>query len=147
MLTFTSAEKEKILATNNNAKAANYTQKLYISYMFRLYDDTKYYAEEFLACVASSTWANLVFAHSFRAFYIGLTSYWVARNSGDAEKWYERGNESKLALRKWAETCQWTFENKWYLLEAEEAFCNGNFDDAKDYYEKAVASAKEHKVR
>ena len=75
-------------------------------------------------------------------------SFWVARNSRDDEnQWYERGNESKLALRKWAETCQWNFEHKWYLLEAEEAFCNGRFDDAKLYYEKAVTSAKDHKVR
>eukprot|EP00986_Skeletonema_menzelii_P005634 scaffold2092_cov165-Skeletonema_menzelii.AAC.2 len=43
------------------------------------------------------------------------------------------------------ETSRWTFENKWYLLEAEEAFCNGSFVDAKFYYEKAVASAKTHK--
>ena len=74
-------------------------------------------------------------------------SYWVARNSSDREQWYERGNKSKLALKKWAETCSWNFENEWYLLEAEEAFCNGNVDDAKAYYEKAVTSAKDHKVR
>ena len=123
-------------------------QELYISFMFRLYEDTKYYAEEFLACVASSTWSNLVFVHSFYTFYFGLASYWVARSSrGERDQWYDRGNESKLALKKWAETCQWTFEHKWYLLEAEEAFCNGNFDGAKEYYEKAVTSAKDHKVR
>ena len=143
-----SPEEEKILATNNSARTTHSFQKLYISFMFRLYDETKDYAEEFLACVANSTWVNLIFAHSFHAFYIGLVSFWVARSSSDCrEQWYERGNKSKLALRKWAETCRWNFENKWYLLEAEEAFCNGKYDDAKAYYEKAVTSAKEHKVR
>ena len=143
-----SAEEEKILATNNNAKAADYTQKLYLSFMFRLDDETKDYTEKILACIAKSTWSNLIFTHSCRAFYIGLASYWVVRCSSDREQWwFDRGNESKLALKKWAETCQWTFEHKWYLLEAEEAFCNRNFDDAKAYYEKAVTSAKDHKVR
>ncbi|KAL7491984.1 hypothetical protein ACHAWT_001238 [Skeletonema menzelii] len=142
---FIFSEEENILATNNHVKTTYYAQKMYISFMFRLFEETKANAEKFVACIASSTWANLVFVHSFRTFNIGLISFWVARNSGDGEQWYERGNKSKLALRKWSETSQWTFENKWYLLEAEEAFCNSNFDDAKLYYEKAVKSAKAHK--
>ena len=142
-----SAEEEKILATNSNAKSTHYIQKMYNSFMFRLYDETKACAEKFLACENRSTWVNLVFGQSFRAFYIGLASYWVARSSSDRKQWYEIGNKSKSALRKWAETCRWNFEHKWYLLEAEEAFCDGKYDDAKAYYEKAVTSAKDHKVR
>ena len=41
----------------------------------------------------------------------------------------------------------WTFENKWYLLEAEESYFNRDFEAAKAYYEKAISSAKDHKVR
>jgi predicted ATPase len=142
-----SAEEEKILATSNNAKAGNYMQQVYISFIFRLYDETKDYTEKILDCIAKSNWANLMFAHSFRSFYSGLASFWIARSSSDREQWYERGSKSKLAFRKWAETCRWNFEHKWYLLEAEEAFCDGRYDDAKAYYEKAVTSAKDHKVR
>eukprot|EP00986_Skeletonema_menzelii_P005636 scaffold2093_cov219-Skeletonema_menzelii.AAC.1 len=130
---------------SENMKTSYYFQKLYISFIFRMFDDTKAYAEKFLAWNVSNTWVNLWVSYSFYTFYIGLVSFWVARNSRDEEQWYERGNKSKLALRKWAETSQWTFENKWFLLEAEEAFCNGSFDDAKLYYEKAVTSAKTHK--
>ena len=32
-------------------------------------------------------------------------------------------------------------------LEAEESYCNNNFEVAKLFYEKAISSAKEHKVR
>ena len=143
-----STEEEKILATNKNAKKTHYFQKLYTSFMFRLYDDTKDYAEKFLTCIASSNWANLLLSESFNTFLTGLVSYWLARRlRDDGKQWYERGNQSKLAIRKWAETCRWNFENKRYLLEAEEAFCNNDFDAAKLYYEKAVTSAKEHKVR
>ena len=145
-----STEEESTLATNKNVTTTHCFQKLYISFLFRLYDETKVNAEEFLDCIASSNWAMLIFAHSFQSFCIGLISFWVARSSRrDGEQWYEIGNKSKLALRKLAETSRWTFENKWYLLEADEAFCNGSFVDAKFYYyyEKAVASAKTHKVR
>jgi len=143
---YVAAEEENILATNNSVKTTHYFQKLYISFMFRFYDDTKDYAEKYLACIGRSTWANLYLSHSFQVFYIGLISFWAARKSRkDGVQWYERGNKSKLALKKWAETSRWTFENKWYLLEAEESFCNSNFDDAKMYYEKAISSAKDHK--
>jgi hypothetical protein len=33
------------------------------------------------------------------------------------------------------------------LLEAEESYCKNDFEAAKTYYEKAVSSAKDHKVR
>ncbi|KAL7494687.1 hypothetical protein ACHAWT_005408, partial [Skeletonema menzelii] len=115
-----STEEESTLATNKNVTTTHCFQKLYISFLFRLYDETKVNAEEFLDCIASSNWAMLIFAHSFQSFCIGLISFWVARSSRrDGEQWYEIGNKSKLALRKLAETSRWTFENKWYLLEAE----------------------------
>jgi len=85
--------------------------------------------------------------HAVHAFYIGLISFWVARKLNDGQQWHERGKRSKLALKKWAESSQWTFQNKWYLLEAEESYCNNDFNAAKTYYENAIAAAKSHKVR
>ncbi|KAK1742112.1 putative AAA ATPase [Skeletonema marinoi] len=139
-----SEEEVKILATNNSVMTSYYFQKAFISFTFRMYDDSKHYSEKYLDCIVN-TWANLLFAHSYHAFYMGLISFWLARKSGDEQQWHERGKRSKLALKKWAESCQWTFENKWYLLEAEESYCNNDFDRAKLYYEKAISSAKDHK--
>jgi len=139
-----SAEGENILATNNSVMTSHYFQKAYISFMFRLYDDSKHYTEKYLDCIVS-TWANLLLLHAFHAFYIGLVSFWVARKSREEQSWYQRGNKSKLALKKWTESSQWSFENKWYLLEAEESFYNNDFDAAKSYYDKAISSAKDHK--
>jgi len=139
-----SEEEVKILATNNSVMTSYYFQKAFISFTFRMYDDSKHFSEKYLDCIAN-TWANLLFAHSYHAFYMGLISFWLARKSGDEQQWHERGKRSKLALKKWAESSQWTFENKWYLLEAEESYCNKNFDRAKLYYEKAISSAKDHK--
>jgi hypothetical protein len=139
-----SEEEQNIRATNTSVMTTYSYSRAYTSFMFRSYDDTKHYAEKYLACI-SNTWANLLVAHAYHAFYIGLISFWLARMSRDGQQWYERGERSKLALKKWAESSQWTFENKWHLLEAEESYCNNDFEAAKSYYEKAVSSAKDHK--
>jgi predicted ATPase len=141
-----SAEEQKILVTNNSVMVSNYFQKAYISFMFRSYDGTKENIEKYLACIGN-TWANLLFHHAYHAFYVGLFSFWLARRSRDEQQWYERGKRFKLALKIWAESSQWTFEHKWYLLEAEEAFCKNDSDGAKMYYEEAIRSARNHKVR
>uniref|UniRef100_A0A7S2KE53 Uncharacterized protein n=1 Tax=Skeletonema marinoi TaxID=267567 RepID=A0A7S2KE53_9STRA len=138
------AEGQNVLATNNSVKTTYYYQKAFISFTFRSYDGTKENIGKYLACIGN-TWANLFINHAFHAFYIGLISFWLARKSKDGQHWIERGKSSKLALKKWAESSSWTFENKWYLLEAEESFCNNNYDAAKTYYDKAISSAKDHK--
>jgi len=143
-----SAEEVSILARNNSVMRSYNFHKAYMSFMFRLHDDSKHYTEKYLDCI-DNTWENLILQHAFQAFYTGLISFWVARKSRDedGQQWHDRGMRSKLALKKWAESSQWTFENKWFLLEAEESYCNKDFEVAKLFYEKAISSAKDHKVR
>ncbi|KAK1744417.1 putative AAA ATPase [Skeletonema marinoi] len=130
-----SSEGQDILASNST----------YISFIFRSYDDTIENIEKYFA-LQENTWGILFLAQAVHAFHTGLISFWVARKSKEQKlRWYQRGNQSKLALKRWAESSQWTFENKWYLLEAEESFCNNDVESAKTYYEKAVTSAKLHK--
>jgi predicted ATPase len=143
---YVSDEEQNILATNTSVMTAYYFQKMYVGFMFRSYDDSKQYTEKYLACI-SNTWANLFLVHAYHIFYVGLISFWLARKSTGEQQWRERGEKSKLALKKWAELSKWTFENKWYLLEAEESYCNNDSEAAKTYYAKAVSSAKDHKVR
>ena len=141
------SEEQSILATNNSVLKSYWFHKAYISFMFRSYDDAKECAEKFLA-YRDNAWANMLLADSVHAFYIGLASFWLARRSREEQQlWYDRGNQSKLALKRWAESSRWTFENKWYLLEAEESYCNNDFKTAESFYEKAVSSANAHKVR
>jgi predicted ATPase len=143
---YVSAEEQNILATNTSVMTTYYYQRTYMSFTFRSSDGTKENFEKYLACIGN-TWANLFLQHAFHAFYIGLISFWLARQSRDGQQWHERGIKSKLALKQWVQSSQWTFENKWYLLEAEESYCNNDFEAAKTYYGKAISSAKNHKVR
>jgi predicted ATPase len=145
-------EEQTIIARNNSVLRTYCFQKAYISFIFRSYDDTKIASESYFAC-SETTWANLLIHHAPQTFYIGLISFWVARKSREEQQqqqqqqWYQRGNKSKLELKHWAESSRWNFEHKWYLLEAEEAFCNSEFESAKFFYEKAISSATDHKVR
>jgi hypothetical protein len=143
---YLSADETNILATNNSVRTTYYYQRTYMSFTFRSCDDTKENCEKYFTCIGN-TWSNLLLLHALHTFYIGLISFWLARQSREAQLWHERGKKSKLSLKKWAETSQWTFENKWYLLEAEESYCNNDINAAKKYYEKALSSAKNHKVR
>ena len=143
---YVSTEEHNILGRNDSVRATFFFHTAYISFMFRSYDDMKVNIEKYLGCIRN-TWANLLLAHAQHAFYVGLISFWLVRKSRDEHQWHQMGNKSKLALKKWTESSQWTFENKWYLLEAEESFCNNDLDAAKTYYDKAISSAKSHKVR
>jgi predicted ATPase len=139
-------EEEKLIASNNSVLKSYCFRNAHISYMFRSYDDAKEYVLKFYEC-RENAWANLMVTHVNHALYTGLISFWVARKSRDAQCWIARGNESKLTLKRWAESSPWTFENKWYLLEAEESFSHNDYEAAKLFYKHAISSAKFHKVR
>eukprot|EP00573_Skeletonema_grethae_P004439 CAMPEP_0201694914 /NCGR_PEP_ID=MMETSP0578-20130828/7019_1 /ASSEMBLY_ACC=CAM_ASM_000663 /TAXON_ID=267565 /ORGANISM="Skeletonema grethea, Strain CCMP 1804" /LENGTH=1341 /DNA_ID=CAMNT_0048180665 /DNA_START=152 /DNA_END=4177 /DNA_ORIENTATION=- len=138
-----SSEGLDISVSNSSVLRSHHYQTAYVNFIFRSYDDAVKYIEKYFA-FQETTWGNLFFAHAVHAFYTGLISFWVARKSKE-QNWYQRGHRSKLALRRWADSSQWTFENKWYLLEAEESFCKNDFETAKSYYKKAATSAKQHK--
>jgi predicted ATPase len=143
------SEEESILATNNSVLRVSCFHKAYVNFMFRTYGETKEYAEKYIAC-RDKTWATLFYAEAVQALYIGLISFWLARMSRSQEEhqqWYQVGNKAELALKRWAESSQWTFENKWYLMRAEDSFCNNDFVAAESFYEKAISSAETHKVR
>ena len=60
--------------------------------------------------------------------------------------WAERGHKATLAMQKWAESAsQHNFQHKLFLMEAEYAYCNNDFDSATSYYKLAIATAKKHR--
>ncbi|KAK1734218.1 hypothetical protein QTG54_014985, partial [Skeletonema marinoi] len=87
----------------------------------------------------------------FGKFYSGLVSFWVARETDDndrkeSNKWIKRGVECKDKIEKLSVSAStWNFENKLYLLQAEEQFCSRNFETAETLYDAAILSSKMHK--
>ena len=57
--------------------------------------------------------------------------------------WLERGKQKYRYMKGWLEKCSsWNFEHKLLLMQAEESFSDGKFDDAKKIYETAISSAQ-----
>jgi len=116
--------------------------QMLIAFMFRRYDDTKSFAVKYSE-FKIGFWM-MFFHQTMNSFYDGLVSYWIGREE-NSPKWIRKGANCKLEIQKLAELSPWNFQNKLYLLSAEEQFCERNFEFAERYYDIAVSSAKDHK--
>ncbi|KAL3778656.1 hypothetical protein HJC23_008640 [Cyclotella cryptica] len=120
-----------------------YFHKMFISLVFNNYDEMKHNAEKFLEFRMPSWF--LLSGHAVHAFIGGLVSFRIFRETRDP-LWAQRGVQFKERIRTWKDQGSlWNFENKIFLLEAEEFFSNGNVEKAKVCYENAVLSARAHK--
>lgn len=114
----------------------------YIAFMNRDIDNAATSLEKYFDCNLE-IWTLLLFT-GFKYFIIGLVSFWIFRQTND-RKWYERGSQSKEAMRKWRESSQWNFLQKFILLEAEDHFCNKRYERAKELYDDAIMFSRQHK--
>ena len=80
-------------------------------------------------------------------FFEGLAAFQLARQSSHEikTKWIECGESALAKMTCWANHCQWNFENKMLLLQAEKMDILGKFDQAADCYIRSIRSAHDHK--
>jgi len=131
--------------------------KLSEAYIFRELNKARDAAEKYFSiyCTQTNTMRWCVLrrlsppATFFGRFYAGLVSFWVAREINDkkkSKKWIQRGVECKDEIEKLSVLAsKWNFQNKAYLLQAEEQFSSMNFDLAERLYDNAISSSKTHK--
>ncbi|KAL7469039.1 hypothetical protein ACHAXS_009282 [Conticribra weissflogii] len=117
-------------------------QGLVISFIYRDFDSTKISAENYIGCKFDS-WVALKYK-AVETFILGLVSFWIYRQTNIVQ-WLETGVRLKHMMEKWSETSRWNFLQKFYLLEAEEHFCNEQYGNAKVSYENAISFASRHK--
>ena len=140
----TDDEKEfQLHKVNPHAAMSYYFQKLFLVFLLRDYDQTKFCAEKYFENAGGWSWSLYVLVSAHK-FYIGLTSFWIYRKSNDT-KWAERGCECKAAMKKWAQSSEHNFLQCACLLEAEEAFSYNDFDRAEALYQKAILSSRNHR--
>lgn len=113
------------------------------SFMFRSYDQMKDNAEKYYACEKVKSW-SLLYSHVAQELFGGLCSFWIYRVTGD-RIWLERGKRSKSVMKGWADSSQWSFENRYLLLDAEEHFCHGDVESSQSSYDKAIFYARERR--
>jgi hypothetical protein len=87
----------------------------------------------------------VVFYETSHSFIAGLASYQAYRETGDF-LWYERGKKRLDEMKIWAEQgAAWNFSHKLSLLTAEDCFCLGDLDNAKQAYKQAISTADAHR--
>jgi len=113
-----------------------------ISFIYRDFEATKNAAEKYIGCKFDS-WVALSY-NTIETFIFGLVSFWIYRKT-NCIQWLETGVHTKQMMQRWSETSQWNFLQKFYLLDAEEHFCNERYGSAKQSYDVAVSYAARHK--
>lgn len=106
------------------------------------YNSMKESAIKFFECAAKA-W-TLAANHMTLVLIGGLVSFRIHRET-NIPFWLEQGKQFKMQMQIWADQgSSWTFENKCFLLEAEDHFSNNRSDLARSIYDKAISSAKAH---
>ncbi|KAL7486051.1 hypothetical protein ACHAW6_011657 [Cyclotella cf. meneghiniana] len=110
--------------------------------MLDIYDSMKESAVELLK-FSAKPWL-LMSNHIFHVLIGSLVSFRIYRET-KVTFWLERGTKLKSQMQVWSEQgSSWTFENKCFLLEAEEHFSNNRMHAAQAAYGMAISSAKAH---
>lgn len=139
--------KQRVMSSNNPLCVSLYNfQQTYLSFILNDYESMKATAENhFNAEVTYQGW-SLMSINIFHVFVLGLVSFRLYRETKE-DLWLGRGRKFNATMKSWnKQGCLWTFENKMYLMEAEENFCTMNFDNARKYYDMSISSAKTHKA-
>ncbi|KAL7480275.1 hypothetical protein ACHAW6_005968 [Cyclotella cf. meneghiniana] len=119
-----------------------YFNKLYRSFMLQNNGMLKENAELLLE-VKKSPWV-LYFSDAVRSLIVGLISFQFYRETRDP-LWLENGSKCKADMKVWAEQGSlWNFQHKHLLLEAEEHYSIGKFENAQILYARSISSAKAH---
>ena len=76
--------------------------------------------------------------------YRGLISFQLFR-AGEGEDWLAKGKKMLSKMEMWTKNCSKdVFENKLYLLEAENYASDDHIVAAKESYELSITSARDH---
>lgn len=115
-----------------------------MSYLFNNLEGMNECTEKYFGVASKPPWM-LLQLHSAHAFFCGLVSYRLLRETGDAV-WAARAKKFHSAITLWStHGTSWNFQHKVQLLDAEEQYCHGNFEEAQVSYTNAIANAAARK--
>ncbi|MEP0879879.1 PAS domain-containing protein [Funiculus sociatus GB2-M2] len=75
---------------------------------------------------------------------LALLSLLVEASSSEEEAWLNCVNTNQEKMQKWAEHAPMNYLHKFHLVEAEKARVLGQFLEAEEFYERAIAGAAEN---
>ena len=86
----------------------------------------------------------LLYDQAVRSYVAGLAYFRLYRYSRDLT-WFHRGQKRTREMQHWAEQgSSFNFEHRFRLMKAEEQYCSGEYESAKQSYKSAISMAKTH---
>jgi PAS domain S-box-containing protein len=120
-----------------------YVSKLILCYLFGEYHQaaqTAVLAREYLEKETATIAVPLFhFYHS-----LVLLSLLIEASSSEKAAWLSCVNTNQEKMQKWAAHAPMNYLHKFHLVEAEKARVLGQFFEAEEFYEQAIAGAAEH---
>jgi tetratricopeptide (TPR) repeat protein len=102
-------------------------------------DDIQERCENYLSIESDEMERNFILMVSIRTFVSGLGCYHIHRETRDPA-WLERGKARKEKMRYYSEDgSNYNFLQKYLLMLAEESYCIGDYNVAREYYKNAQA--------
>ena len=122
--------------------------RLYLAYLFRRHDVVLEMASNVKKHLAESKFYPTL-ELLLEKFYLGLAAYSIVRRGdvdGNNVTWRAISDNLRNEMKALSENdSKWNFEQKYFLLEAERAFTDGDVEAAATAYDKAIETAKEHR--
>lgn len=118
--------------------------KLCCDVVFRRFDALKSIARKYLEYLERRGSGIAQYVNIHRHFYGGLVSLHFYRETHD-QFWLDRATHAISKLEAWAAESVWNFENKLFLLQAENHYAFGEMEEAAVKYRLAIESARKHR--
>lgn len=119
---------------------AIYSNKLFLAYFFRRYDEVAEMAEQYRSRKL------MRFLDVYVEFFEGLSALQLAqRRDNHEQKWIQTAERAISSFKTWENHCSWNYENKLLLLEAEMLRAKGQVGSAEEKYKTSIASAQKHR--
>ncbi|WP_416674985.1 PAS domain S-box protein [Egbenema bharatensis] len=120
-----------------------YLHKVILCYLFE-----EYYQAAQTAILARKHFEELTAIKFLPIFYfyhsLALLSLLLDASNSEKVSWLNCVNTNQEKMQKWAEHAPMNYLHKFYLVEAEKARVSGQFFEAEEFYERAIAGAAEH---
>jgi len=118
--------------------------KMMYNFIFRNLDEAETVAQQYLEFFERHDSALLNFINIYRYFYGGLIALGRFRKNG-GQFWMDIGERSISQFEAWNTECEWNFQNKLLLLQAELHFTKNEVTEAEHTYNLAISSSKDHR--
>uniref|UniRef100_UPI00145FA730 PAS domain S-box protein n=1 Tax=Brasilonema sp. UFV-L1 TaxID=2234130 RepID=UPI00145FA730 len=120
-----------------------YLNKVILCYLFGEYQQaaqTAVLAKQYLGGVTAITGVPIFYFYNS----LVLLSLFVEASSAEKEAWLSCVSSNQEKMQKWAEHAPMNYLHKFHLVEAEKARVSGQFFEAEEFYERAIAGAAEN---